>query len=120
MTTREKCLELQKRGLTQTEIAEIVGVSRQRVAQICGKYHPGHFKEIREDGCVYPIWRQWMNDNRITRTELIRRMGLPYHAQISSLVSNWMRGRNYPTKESIDKLIAATGLSYEQLFYREA
>jgi transcriptional regulator with XRE-family HTH domain len=119
MTTREKCIELSKRGLAQSEIATIVGVSRQRVAQITGKYTPGHFTKITEDACVYPLWRKWMNDNRVTRTELIRRMGIEYHPTMSSYLSNWMRGKNYPVKENIDKLIMATGLTYEQLFYRE-
>jgi hypothetical protein len=34
-------------------------------------------------------------------------------------VYGWMRGRCYPTKKNIDRILEATGLTYEQLFYQE-
>lgn len=117
--TRERATELRKKGLSCTEIAEELGVSRQRIHQICGSYGPGHFKTITEEQCTYPIWRKCMNENRITRNELIRRMGLAPHPRTSCVVGMWMRGEAFPRKSSIDKLIKATGLTYEQLFYRE-
>lgn len=120
MTTREQCLKLQAEGIAQSEIARIVGLSRQRVNQICGKNGTGHFKPLTESECVYPKWREWMNENRCSRTELIRRMGLVYHPRYHSSLSCWMRGKNYPVKPTIDRLIRTTGLSYEQLFSREA
>jgi hypothetical protein len=118
MTLREQCIALHKNGVRHAEIARIVGVSRQRVSQICGKYTPGHFCTITEKECVYPLWRKWMNDNKVSRTEMIRRMGCEPHPEYLSRLHNWMRGNCYPLKQSIDLLLAATGLTYEQLFYR--
>lgn len=119
MTMKEQCLVLHEQGVRQSEIARIVGVTRQRVSQICGTYCPGHFRKITEKECVYPNWRNFMNENKISRAELLRRMGLDTHSQNYARLSTWMRGRNYPVKQSIDMLLSATGLTYEQLFYRD-
>lgn len=118
MTIKEQCLKLHSEGLKHAEIARIVGTSRQNVSRICGKYMPGHFRRITEEECVYPIWRNWMNENRMTRTELLRRMGLSATPRESTTLSLWMRGEYYPQKRSIDRILMATGLTYEQLFYR--
>lgn len=118
MTLREQCIALHENGVRHSEIARIVGVSRRRVSQICGKYAPGHFHTITEKECVYPNWRKWMNDNKIGRAEMIRRMGHEPHPEYHSRLCNWMRGNCYPLKQSIDLLLEATGLTYEQLFYR--
>lgn len=119
MTTREHCTMLLNQGLSCTEIAQIVGVTRQRVYQICGEYDGRYFKKITEKQCVYPNWRNWMNDNRISKNEFVRRMGLQIHATTIARLSSWMIGRTYPSKSHIDMVLDVTGLTYEQLFYRE-
>ena len=120
MTTRDRCTMLLVQGMRHSDIAKALGVSRQRVSQICGKYTSGHFRLITPDECVYPYWRKYMNDNKITRTEMVRRMGHTPHSTTISNLSNWMRGNNFPCKATIDLILNATGLTYEQLFYREA
>lgn len=105
-------------GLTHSQIAKKYGISRQRVAQVCGKYTPTSFIAITEEQCVYPKWRAWMNDNKVSRAELIRRMGNVASEKSFERLSSYMRGVNHPTKATIDKLLAATGLTYEELFWR--
>jgi hypothetical protein len=45
-------------------------------------------------------------------------MGLEVDPSSMQRVGSWMRGVNYPQKQSIDLLISATGLTYELLFSR--
>lgn len=118
----EKTLQMiadREAGMTIADVARKHNVSRQAAQQVCAKYAPMLFVQITPAKCVYPIWRKWMNDNKVCKSELLRRMGnLPLPAA-SYRLSVWMRGEGYPQKETIDKLLAATGLTYEQLFYRE-
>jgi transcriptional regulator with XRE-family HTH domain len=60
-----------------------------------------------------------MNDNKISEAELLRRMGCTPYATMCQRMSNYLRGRNDPPKYIIDKMIAATGMKYEEIFYRE-
>ena len=118
----EKSLQMiadREMGMTLPAIAKKYGVSRQRVQQVCAKYVPNMFIPITPEKCVYPILRKWMNENRVSKYELIRRMGNFSHPSLSIQMSRWMRGEGYPLKQTIDKILAATGLTYEQLFYRE-
>ena len=106
-------------GMTYKEIAIMFGVSRQRVHQVCGKYNPHRFQFITETGCIYPNWRKWMNDNKVSRYELVRRMGLiASQTNYVLTVSGYMNGEYEPKKWFIDKLLEVTGLKYEVLFYK--
>lgn len=107
-------------GLSRREIAEKYGVSVQMVHQACGKYGPGHFRKITEKGCVYPNLRNWMNENKVSYMELLRRMGLLPVSRNLSTIYNWLRGMCDPRKETIDKMIAITGIPYEKLFTKES
>lgn len=105
------------RGMTAADIAKKYGVSRQAVHQAVGRYDPRAFVMVRREQCVYPKWREWMNEHKVSKAELLRRMG--FGGCASTNLSRYMRGKGYPNKEYIDRLIRATGLAYEQLFYRE-
>ena len=107
------------KGMTYTAIAEKYGVTYQAVAQTCGKYDPSHFKLYTVEEVVYPHLRRWLNDNKITRKEFARMIGRVACANATNAISSWFRGRCYPTKPSIDKILAATGLTYDKLFERE-
>jgi hypothetical protein len=116
----KKYLEARDSGLTYAEIAEKFGVSKQRVHQVCGKHQPSKFQFISEAGCIYPNWRKWMNENKVSKMELARRMG--YEAAPNAAATRmrqYMMGGGGMRKPYIDKLLEATGLPYEVLFYRE-
>lgn len=107
-------------GMTYEEIAIMFGVSKQRVHQVCGKYNPCRFQFISEKGCIYPNWRNWMNENKVSRYELARRMGLiDSQTNYVMTISAYMKGEWEPKKWFIDKLLEATGLKYEVLFDKE-
>lgn len=107
-----------EKGLTYRQIAQKYGVSKQAVHNVCAKQN-GNFRPFTEETCVYPNLRQWLNDNRITKSEFIRRMGATYITQENARYAAYFRGEHYPSKQTIDKMLAVTGLTYEQLFYRE-
>lgn len=107
------------KGLTYTEIGAKYGVSYQAVAQVCGKIAPSHFKPYTAEEVVYPNLRRWLNENKIARSEFARRLGNIPSSNYTGYISEWFRGRKYPIKTTIDKIIAVTGLSYEKLFEEE-
>ena len=109
-------LEDRESGMTYEEIARKHGVTRQRVGQICGKWNKYYFRVIKKDGCVFVNLRNWMNDNSISRAELMRRMGLQVNGENLARLRTVLTGHANPRKEYIDGLIQATGMTYEDLF----
>ena len=105
-----------EKGLKYREIAEKYGVSYQNVAQACGKAQPSRFRFWTKDMCVYPNLREWLNENKITYRELCRRLGWETCRVNYTYFGAWFRGKNYPRKQVIDKLLSVTGLTYEQFF----
>lgn len=106
-------------GMKYAEIAKKYGVSYQCVAQTCARRGVSHFKPYTADECVYPYLRAWLNENMVSRYEFIRRLGESQHAANNARIGDHFRGKTYPRKETIDKFIAVTGLTYEKLFARE-
>jgi transcriptional regulator with XRE-family HTH domain len=109
---------LRDKGLKYKEIAEIMGVSHQCVAHMCGKYNPSHFRMF-SDAVVYPNLRKWLNENKVSVMELIRRCGYVPHTEEHNRFTSWMYGKNDPSKRTIDACLKVTGMKYEELFYRE-
>lgn len=105
-----------EKGLTYAEIARKYGISQQAVCQACGKFSQGHFKPYTEEEVVYPNLRRWLNENRMTRSEFIRRLDRVIGGHAHDALSRWFRGVNDPQKKTIDKMLEITGLTYEELF----
>ena len=105
-------------GKSVIEIARMYGVSHQAVAHATAKKN-NYFKRYTEENCVYPNLRKWLNDNKVTRSEFMRRMEMPTSPNNHSRISNYFTGRNYPSKATIDKFIKVTGMTYEELFWEE-
>ena len=108
--------EERAKGLTYKQIAEKYGVSKQNVAQCCCQDNAKHFRVWTAETCVYPNVRKWLNDNKITKAELIRRMGVRVHSNPVAVIGGYLRGYSYPPKQTIDKLLSVTGLTYEKFF----
>ena len=109
---------LREQGLKHREIAERFGVSHQYVAMVCSTCDPRHYIHIGDE-CVYPNLRNWMNENKIPRRELLRRIGLEAHANNYRRLNKYLRGEEQPRKPYIDKMLKATWMTYEELFYEE-
>lgn len=103
-------------GKSVTEIAKIYGVSYQAVAQAVAKRGIGHFKHYTEENCIYPNFRKWLNDNKVTRSEFSRRIGIPPSATNNRRISQYFIGCTDPRKSTVDKMLEITGMTYEELF----
>lgn len=115
-----KMLDMKKNGATFEEIGKAFNISKQRVAQIIGGQIKSHFKEISPDACVYPYLRKWMNDNKITKAELTRRLYGNTCPNNQRFVRGILRGSNRGVNKTIiDKWLTVTGLTYEKLFERD-
>lgn len=105
-----------KSGMTYEQIAKKYGVSRQRVAQACGVSKASSFRPQTIKTCVYKNLRSWMNENLISRAELVRLVGLEVAPGNSYRYGEYLRGEKDPPKQTIDKMLCVTGLTYEKLF----
>lgn len=108
-----------EKGKTYREIAQMYGVTYQAVAIAVGKADPERFCPFGEDQVVYPKLRAWLNRNRVSKKEFILRMGNIPGGTNNANLDSWFRGKTYPAKQNIDKMLVVTGLTYEELFYRE-
>jgi transcriptional regulator with XRE-family HTH domain len=115
MNKKEKMKLLREQGFKHQEIADMFGVSRQYVADVCGNCDPAYFIPIGDE-CVYPNLKKWMNENKVSRREFIKRMGLTPHTSNHARFNKCVRGEYQPPKPYIDKMLAVTGLTYEKLF----
>lgn len=115
MTTErnEKIREMRLSGMTYRDIAEKYGISVQRVQQIAGSV--SYFRPVSEKDCIYKGIRDWLNENRYSRTYLVRLMYEDTHAMLQEKVSRVLKGSNC-TKKMIDKILDVTGLTYEVAF----
>jgi transcriptional regulator with XRE-family HTH domain len=106
------------KGKTYQEIADMFGVTRQAVGQACRKSQPARFRFLTPENCIYPLVRKWMNDNKITRAELCRRMGYEtIGGNNVTRINAFLKGENSTTpKAFIDRVINVTGLTYEEIF----
>ena len=119
MTKKQQILALRSQGMTYRQIAEKVGVSFQYAAIVCGQTDSSHFRPVSKQSCVWPMLRQWMNENKISRSELLRRMRFNTSGNANAKLARILRGEQELSKPWIDRLICATGLPYEQLFATE-
>lgn len=103
-------------GMRYEQIGKKYGISRQYVYQLIGGETKSRFKTLTEKDCIYPNLRKWMNENKVSRVELTRRLFGNGYANNQNYLCNWLKGKRYPLKKNIDRLIKVTGLTYEELF----
>lgn len=104
------------KGKTYREIAEMYGVTYQAVCNACGKQNYDRFRAWTKDRCIYPNLRNWLNENRVSAKEFLRRMDLTSGGNTELAFRTYFKGENYPKKQTIDKMLAVTGLTYEQMW----
>lgn len=103
-------------GLTFQEIADKYGVSKQFVHQMCSESTDSLFRGWLKERCIYVNLRNWMNDNKISKKELLQRLGLEALSGNYKRIGHYLKGECYPPKQMIDKFIEVTGLTYEELW----
>lgn len=72
-------------GMTYEQISKKYGVSRQRIHQIIGgdtDRVKNYFRTLTEKDCIYPNLRKWMNDNKVSKVELSRRIFKNAHQRV--------------------------------------
>ena len=117
-TRIEAMRDLRTQGLTYEEIGREMGITRQRVYQLIGGYTK-HSVIIRPEQCVYPELRFWMLEKNISINGLARLAFGRIHAQERARLVAALKGANC-SKGMIDKILKATGLTYEVAFGRGA
>ena len=104
-------------GMTYQEIAKACGCSRQNVSQTLARYRVSRFRAFTKDRCCWDGLREWLNDNRISLQELIRRRyGRNHTGSIADTIRRQLNGERPLKKTDIDFFRELTGLTYEQLF----
>lgn len=112
---KELIRQLAKEGKPILHIAREFGIPRWKVYNIILESGQKHFRPIMPGRCIYVNLRNWMNENRVSRDELIRRMGLEVNESTRNKVKNFMYGRVYPSVHEISLYMEASGLPYEEL-----
>lgn len=116
---RKKEMEsLKAQGWTYTDIGNKFGISRQRVWGVIGGHYSGSFRRIKEDVCIYPNLRKYMNENKISVRELTRLLYGYWHSDLNERTFSLLRGKDC-RKSVIDRVLATTGLTYEEAFARK-
>lgn len=108
---------LRAEGATYREIAAKYGCSYQNVAQIMAKRNVKQFRAIKKTQCCFDGLRNWMNENRISISEVARREnGTNAGGCARSCLEKRLRGEQDMKRWEIEFFIDMTGLTYEQLF----
>lgn len=114
--TFERVTALRLTGMTYAQISEAVGVSKQRVGQICGKRDVTKFRRISRESVKFDGLRNWMNDNHFSMLELCRRLYGDCGGNYMNNLRQKTSGKIDMKKSDIDKLLDITELTYEELF----
>lgn len=116
MTQEQKntALEMRKEGFSLQEIANEMGVTRERIRQITPAGIRAYRFSDSYERCIYPNITAWMRANRFSYTRFAE------HLQLSpATLHHALTGKHLVSKFTIDAILAATGMSYEEAFKKE-
>lgn len=105
---------LASEGYTQVEIGNLLGLSRQRIAQIMGGR--GKPYSMVRPRSIYRGLNEWMMQNNITYATLTAMMGYSPSTSAQMQVRNRIMGDTELRMRDINKLIELSGKTYEYLF----
>jgi hypothetical protein len=115
MGRHEQTKALRELGFTYDQIGQILKVTKQAAWQSANsKGCADWFQHVTPERCVYKGLRDWMNENRVNLSEMLRRANIPKNRHSS--VAGALRGETQPKKDLIDTILKTTGLTYEQAF----
>ena len=101
-------------GASYSDIAREYDISREYVRQIFeGILDTVSTRSLRYNkSCIYPGIKNWLDQNDTSAFQLAQAMGMNYPTNLYDILT----GKHMPRKEMIDRLLIATGLTYEQAF----
>lgn len=99
-------------GSTYQEISDKFGVTRQRIQQLI----PGVSTKRKAaiNSCVYKGISRWMQEKRYGYNDLAKMASISYQN-----LYMMMTGKTSLSKRSIDKILDATSLTYEEAFQKK-
>ena len=112
---KEKMVELRKQGFTYQKIADTLGCSRSYVGQILSEKEECKFRPLTSKDCIYVGIRNWMNENKVSKTEFCRMIYGYAHPNSIRRYSSVLKGHDC-YKRTIDIILSITGLTYEEDF----
>ena len=102
-------------GYSYREIADKMGISKQAAQDTLKTcLSRGGWDQAFCEKCVYPNIFKYMQDHKINLSEFSTSTGIVY-----SNLSKFLKGASNPSQASIDKILKATGMTYEEAFWRE-
>ena len=109
MSKSEQYMALREQGMTYDAIAKRYGVTRQAVQDSISR-HKNRTTYIKPTTVIFPGLRQWMTEHhvRVGRAGAQDGVGIFGQALSAGRISN----------QSIERILAVTGLTYEQAFRR--
>lgn len=114
MDKREIAHHLRDQGYTLEQIGLLLDISRARAGQLVARQ--GRFQAVTDKHCPFVNLRAWMNKNRVSRAEFLRRMGYMNSPETIRRFGTYLRGEHQPRKDFIDKMLDVTGMTYEEMF----
>lgn len=109
----ELCCRMHEKGMAYEEIADVFGVTKQRVWQLMTQPQGDGFRESTVRKIRYVGLRNWMLEHRINVSELERQCK-------GSRLHHCLSGDCEPRKRTIDAILKVTGMTYEECFKEES
>lgn len=110
--------EMRREGKTFQQIADAIGVSRQRAHQLYNKNEKrnDYYHAWTEKRCIFHSLRDWFNIHRFNTKDILEQIGLPVSRSNEIHLRRILNGDATMKKDDIDLLIGLTGMTYEELF----
>ena len=116
--TNEQILEMvtmRVNGATLREIAEKFNISREYVRQCMPKQMvTNQLVENGWESIIYPALKEWVKEHEFSNADLAKKTGTSQQH-----INAFLRGNFNPRKSTIDKILALTGMTYEQAFRKD-
>ena len=101
-------------GCTFQEIADKMGISKQYVHAELKRCLSRNSDCVLRKKCVYPNISKYILGNKLTISSFVSNIGMNYDSALKIL-----KGISKPSQTSIEKILKATGMTYEEAFWRE-
>lgn len=112
---KNKAAKMRESGMSFQDIADELGCSRQYIATLFPKSGRARNKPTRLEACIYPNIQRFMDGHRLTYAAFGKLCGMR-----TTDTYRYLTGRVSLSKPSIDKILAATGMTYEVAFWQRS